>query len=334
MDKVTVIGGGSWGTALGSLLIDNQKQVLIYDNDESTVSEINTYHTNSSKLKGIVLPNSLKATSDLELAIQYSDVLILAVPTAVVRIVLKSINSILTSKKVFCNVSKGLELVTHKRVSEIVTDEIGSYYIKGFVTVSGPSHAEEVILKKITSVVAASNELEYAKYIQELFSNHSFRVYTSNDLIGVELSGSLKNIFAIASGIVDGLGFGINTKAALITRGLLEMKRIAIALGAQEKTLDGLCGVGDLIATCTTKLSRNYSAGVLIGSGKGLAESLKEIHMVVEGVKTCKSAYNLSKDMLLKTPIIDSMYHILFDNTNPTEEINSLMSRRLIDENE
>ncbi|MCK4552243.1 MAG: NAD(P)H-dependent glycerol-3-phosphate dehydrogenase [Tenericutes bacterium] len=332
MDKVVIIGGGSWGTALANLLIDNQKQVLIYDNDVSTVNEINNKHTNSSKLKNINLPKSLKATNDLQLALLFSDLIILAVPTGVVRIVLKAINKVLKQPKTFCNVSKGLEIGSHKRVSEIVSDEIESSFINSYITLSGPSHAEEVVQRKITSVVAASNDIEYAKFIQSIFSNNYFRVYTSIDLIGVELSGSLKNIFAIASGIVDGLGYGINTKAALITRGLIEMKRIAMNLGALEKTLDGLVGIGDLIVTCTTTLSRNYSAGVLIGKGLDLSQTLLEINMVVEGVKTCKSAYNLARSLNVETPIIDAVYNILYNDSIPKDEIFALMNRELRDE--
>ena len=332
MRKITIIGGGSWGTTLANLLIDNGNTVLIYDNNKACVNEINTNHTNVSKLGDITLPENLKASYDLKEAVGYSNLIVLAVPTAVNRIVLKGINQYLDEKKLFCNVSKGLELVTHKRISEIVADEINPDFIEGFVTLSGPSHAEEVILRKITSIVAASENLESAKTIQKIFSNQYLRVYTSIDLIGVELSGSLKNIFAIASGIVDGLGYGINTKAALITRGLVEMKRIASTFGAKTKTLDGLVGVGDLIVTCTTKLSRNYSAGVLIGEGTDLKHTLSEINMVVEGVKTCKSAYNLSKELNLKTPIIDAIYNILYNNSKPTEEIARLMSRKLIDE--
>ncbi|MCK5731509.1 MAG: NAD(P)-binding domain-containing protein, partial [Tenericutes bacterium] len=179
MDKVVIIGGGSWGTALANLLIDNHRKVLIYDNDVSTVNEINNKHTNSSKLKNINLPKSLKATNDLQLAVSYSDLIILAVPTGVARLVLKAINKVLKHPKTFCNVSKGLEIGSHKRVSEIVNDEIESSYIKSYITLSGPSHAEEVIQRKITSVVAACTDIEYAKFIQSIFSNNYFRVYTS-----------------------------------------------------------------------------------------------------------------------------------------------------------
>jgi glycerol-3-phosphate dehydrogenase (NAD(P)+) len=331
MERIVVIGGGSWGTTLANLLIENEKNVIVYDISKETVNEINQFHKNS-KLPNQLLSKKLKATDKLDLALIGVDLIVLAVPTAFIRSVLKEINKRLDSSVVFCNVSKGIELNTHKRVSEIVADEIDKEKISSFVTLSGPSHAEEVIQKKITSVVAASNNAIAAKKIQKTFSNKYFRVYTSPDLIAVELSGSLKNIFAIASGIADGLGFGINTKSALITRGLIEMKRIVRALGGKEQTLNGLVGVGDLIVTCTSKLSRNYSFGILIGKGKSFIEAELVIKMVVEGTKTCKSAYNLSKELNLKTPIIDSIYSILFDNSNPIEEISKLMNRELIDE--
>lgn len=332
MKKVTIIGGGSWGTALANILVDNHLDVLIYDYDKATVDEINTQHTNFSKLGNITLPKALKATNELLTALNHSDYLVLAVPTAVMRNVLQDINKTVTTKKVFCNVSKGLELKTHKRVSEIVKDEIDEAYITAYVVLSGPSHAEEVIRRKITSVVSASHDLTYATLIQQLFSNSYFRVYTSTDVLGVELSGSLKNIFGLAAGIVDGLGYGINTKAALITRGLLEMKRIGAAYGADIETMNGLVGVGDLIVTCTTTLSRNYSAGVLIGQGETVEDAIKRVKTIVEGIKTCKSAYNLSKELNLKTPMIDSIYHILYEDITPKEAIANLMSRKLIEE--
>ena len=331
MERIAVIGGGSWGTTLANLLVDKGNSVTIYDVSVDTINDINEFHTNK-KLPQSVLNASLKATDNLLLALTDVDIIVLALPTAFIRTVLRDINKLLAKSVVFCNVSKGIELNTHKRVSEIVQDEIDIELIKSYVVLSGPSHAEEVIQKKITSVVAASNDLEYAKKIQELFSNNYFRVYTSTDLIAVELSGSLKNIFAIASGIVDGLGYGINTKSALITRGLVEMKRIVEAMGGNISTLNGLVGVGDLIVTCTTSLSRNYSFGILIGKGRSFTEAQEEIQMVVEGTKTCKSAHNLSQELNLKTPLIDSIYNILYGSALPKAELNRLMNRKLIEE--
>ena len=332
MEKICVIGGGSWGTTLANLLIEKNNDVVIYDVSLDTVNEINTYHTNISKLGDILLNQELIATTNLKEALNHVNLVVIAIPTAFIRQTLKEINKLLDKPIVFCNVSKGLELKTHKRVSEIVNDEINSEYIKAYVVLSGPSHAEEVIQKKITSIVSASKSKIYAKKIQELFSNEYFRIYTSSDVLSVELSGSLKNIFAIASGIVDGLGYGINTKAALITRGLKEMKRIVRVYHGNTSTLNGLVGVGDLIVTCTTKLSRNYSCGVLIGQGLTVLEATNKINMVVEGIKTCKSAYNLSKENNLKTPIIDAIYNILYNNVKPEVQIKQLMSRKLIDE--
>ncbi len=330
MEKVAIMGGGSWGSALANLLVDNHKQVLIYDNDQNTVDEINQFHTNKSKLGEAPLSKEIQATTSLEESLDFSDMIVLAVPTSVTRIVLTHIKKIIRSKKLFVNVAKGLELNTNDRVSEIVYDEIPNEYIEGFVSLTGPSHAEEVIVKNLTSIVAASLNQEHAQLVQETFSNEKyFRVYTSNDLIGAELGGSLKNIYAIASGMLDGLGYGINAKSALITRGLVEMKRITVLLGGQEETLNGLVGVGDLIVTCMSRFSRNYSAGLMIGEGDDLKTSLSKMTMVVEGVKTCKTAYHLAKELNIETPIIDAVYDVLFNEIEPSIVIRQLMSREL-----
>jgi len=330
MERVAIMGGGSWGSALANLLVDNQKSVLVYDNDQATVKEINQLHTNHSKLGDNPLSEAVKATDDLEETLNFSDMIVLAVPTSVTRIVLSGIKKVINRKKLFVNVAKGLELKTNDRVSQIVYDEIPNEYIEGFVSLTGPSHAEEVIVKKLTSIVAASENIDHAKRVQHMFSNENyFRVYTSNDLIGAELGGSLKNIYAIASGMLDGLGYGINAKSALITRGLVEMKRITVELGGLEETLNGLVGVGDLIVTCMSRFSRNYSAGLMIGQGDDLKTSLSKMTMVVEGVKTCNTAYHLSKELHLETPIIDAVYDVLFNEIEPEVVISQLMSREL-----
>jgi glycerol-3-phosphate dehydrogenase (NAD(P)+) len=330
MKKIAIMGGGSWGSALANLLVDNHKEVLIYDNDLNTVNEINIKHTNQSKLGDVVLNKEVKASDNLNEVLNFSDMVVLAVPTSVTRIVLSNIKEIIKSKKLFVNVAKGLELKTNDRVSQIVYDEIPEEYIEGFVSLTGPSHAEEVVVKKLTSIVAASENEHHAKIVQETFSNeHYFRVYTSNDLIGAELGGSLKNIYAIASGMLDGLGYGINAKSALITRGLIEMKRITLSLGGLEETLNGLVGVGDLIVTCMSRFSRNYSAGLMIGEGDDLKTSLSKMTMVVEGVKTCKTAYHLAKELEIDTPIIDAVYDVLFNEIEPEIVIKKLMSREL-----
>lgn len=335
MKNITIIGAGSWGCALGRILADNKYNVLLYDIDQATVMEINEWHTNSHKLFNAKLPDNVKATSDIKEAVTYSECIVLVVPTAVVRGVLKQINSVINDRKLFINASKGMEPNTFKRVSEIVYEEINSEYLEGFVALTGPSHAEEVVNQKLTVIGAASDNLSHARLVQTMFSNHQyFRVYTVNDLIGAELGGSLKNIYALATGIVDGIGFGANAKAAVITRALVEMKRLAKVLGAKEDTLNGLTGVGDLIVTCTSNLSRNYQAGLMIGKGDNLEEALSKMTMVVEGARTCVSAYQAARKYNVYTPLIDGVYDIIYNHKSPQEVLKQFMYTNLKDENE
>lgn len=332
MENITVIGAGSWGCALARILGDNGNNVLLYDKDSEAVNEINTNHTNKAKLKDGTLPATVSATVSLVEALKNKYIL-LVVPTAVIRSVLEEMSPLIKDKKVFINASKGIEPNTYKRISQIVYEEINNDLIEGFVALTGPSHAEEVVMQNLTLVAAASDNKEIAKKVQVMFSNKTyFRVYTVNDLIGAELGGSLKNIYALASGIGEGLGFGVNARAALITRGLAEMKRLAVAMGAKEKTLNGLTGVGDLIVTCTSKLSRNYQAGVMIGSGDNLEEALSKMTMVVEGARTCVSAYQASKELNIYTPIIDAVYSVLYEHQNPRIAIGKMMANALKDE--
>ena len=335
MKNVTVIGAGSWGCALGRILADNKYNVLLYDIDQKTVNEINEFHTNSNKLFNAKLPDNVKATSDIKEAIEYSQIIVLVVPTAVVRGVLRQINLVIDNNKLFINASKGMEPETFKRVSEIVSEEIDNKYLEGFVALTGPSHAEEVVNQKLTVIGAASDNIEHAKLVQTMFSNHQyFRVYTVNDLIGAELGGSLKNIYALATGIVDGIGFGANAKAAVITRALVEMKRLAKVLGAKEDTLNGLTGVGDLIVTCTSNLSRNYQAGLMIGKGDNLEEALSKMTMVVEGARTCISAYQAARKYNVYNPLIDGVYDIIYNHKSPYDVLKQFMYTNLKDENE
>ena len=335
MKNITIIGAGSWGCALSRILGDNGHNVLLYDIDEEAVKEINEFHTNSKKLFTSKLPNNVSATTCLKEAIQRNDYILLVVPTAVVRNVLKQINEVIDSKKVFINASKGIEPDTFKRVSEIVYEEIKQEYLEGFVVLTGPSHAEEVVNQKLTVVAAASDNLELAKEVQVMFSNKEyFRVYTCDDLIGAELGGSLKNIYALASGIIEGLGYGVNAKAAIIARALVEMKRLSKALGANEETLNGLTGVGDLVVTCTSNLSRNYQAGYMIGTGDNLDEALSKMTMVVEGARTCISAYQAAKKFNIYTPIIDAIYDVIYNHQKPKDVIYNLMATSLKNENE
>jgi len=331
--KITVIGAGSWGCALARILGDNGHDVLIYDVDKNSIDEINVYHTNKAKLKDGLLPLCVKGTTDLKEAIEFSSNVLLVVPTKVVRSVLLDINKYIDSQKLFINASKGIEPDSFKRVSEIVYEVIDNNYIKGFVSLTGPSHAEEVICQNLTMIAAASENEEHSVYVQELFSNNKyFRVYRVNDLIGAELGGSLKNVYAIAAGLCDGMGYGVNAKAALITRGLNEMKKLAIAMGAKEETLNGLTGVGDLIVTCTSPLSRNYMAGMNIARGKDLQETLDSIPMVVEGARTCISAYFAARKYNLETPIIDAIYNVIYNKKDPKNELKEIMARGLKEE--
>jgi len=328
--KISIIGAGSWGTALSRILSDNGHQVLIYDINPETVAEINTFHTNKAKLPNGVLNEDVKATNDLDFAISFCDIVLLVVPTKVIRGVLNNISMVIKSKKIFVNASKGIEPKTFKRVSEIVFEMIPNEYIEAFVALTGPSHAEEVILQLLTLVTAASNNHKYAVLIQKIFSNQTyFRVYALNDLIGAELGGSLKNIIALASGMLDGLGYGDNAKAALVTRGLVEIQKLAVALGAKKKTLYGLTGLGDLVVTCFSPHSRNYQAGKKIASGKDLEKTLSEMNMVVEGARSCEAAYFASKVHNIETPIIDAIYDVIYNHHHPQDVIAKLMQREL-----
>ena len=330
IDKISVIGAGSWGCALARILGDNGHEVLLYDVDTKTIEEINKFHTNKNKLFEGELPLNVRGTISLNEAVCFSNNILLVVPTKVVRSVLKDINNYLTEKKLFINASKGIEPDTYKRVSEIVNEEINNEYIEGFVALTGPSHAEEVINQKLTMVAAASNVKEHAYKIQKLFNNNVyFRVYRLYDLIGAELGGSLKNVYALGAGICEGLGFGVNARSALITRALIEMKKLAVAMGAKEETLDGLTGMGDLIVTCTSNLSRNYQTGVQIALGNDLNSTLDSMPMVVEGARTCISAYQMARKLNIETPIIDSIYNVLYNRQNPQDVIRDLMSRGL-----
>lgn len=330
MEKLTIIGAGSWGTALARIVSDNNNPVILYDTNQEIVDEINFHHTNKAKLPNGQLNKYVSATTNLKEAITFADIIVLVVPTAVIRSVLKEINKEINCLKLFVNASKGIEPHTFKRVSEIVYEEIANDYIQGFVALSGPSHAEEVILQMLTLVTATSTNIEHAKLIQKIFSNQTyFRVYSQTDLIGVEMCSSLKNIIAVASGMIAGLGYGDNTRAALITRGLVEMKRIATVFGADELTVFGLAGLGDLVVTCTSIHSRNYQAGYKIGSGKNLEQALAEMTMVVEGARSAVAAHQIIQKHNIYAPIIESVYDIIYNKKDPRQRISELMQNDL-----
>lgn len=331
MNKVAVLGAGSWGNALSIVLADNKHDIRLWTHRQEQADEINEKHRNNAYLQ-VDLPHNLKAYADLKAAIKDVEAIVLVIPSSAIRSVCQQLKDILPENVTIVHASKGIEPDSLKRISEIIAEEIPTYDIDDIVILSGPSHAEEVALRHPTTVtVAAINEAR-AKVIQSLFINSSFRVYTSKDVIGVELGGALKNIIALGAGISDGLGFGDNAKAALITRGLAEITRLGSAMGANPLTFLGLCGVGDLIVTSTSNHSRNWRAGELLGKGKSLDTILDEMGMVVEGVRTTKAAYALSDKFEVEMPITEGIYEILFNHKEPKMVVGQLMNRDPKDE--
>ncbi|MGD6845149.1 NAD(P)H-dependent glycerol-3-phosphate dehydrogenase [Bacillus infantis] len=325
--KVTVAGAGSWGTALAMVLADNGRQVRLWGHNPVQIKEINEQHTNQKYLPDIKLPSGIQGFSSLEEALDGVDTLILAVPTKAIREVAGRINEFQREPLTIVHVSKGIEPDTLLRISEMIEEEFKSEALGSVVVLSGPSHAEEVSLRHPTTVTVSSKNNEAAEHVQDLFINHNFRVYTNPDIIGVEIGGALKNIIALAAGITDGLGYGDNAKAALITRGLAEIARLGTKMGASPLTFSGLTGIGDLIVTCTSVHSRNWRAGNLLGKGHSLQEVLDNMGMVVEGVRTTKAAYQLAEKYNVKMPITEALYEVLFNGADPKESVDKLMAR-------
>ena len=327
MTKITVFGTGSFGTALANVLAENGHSVLMWGKNENTVDEINQSHQNKRYLKDVTLIETIKATSQLEQAVNFSDIFLIALPTKAIRNVVTEIDQHIKTKKTFIHVAKGIENETFKRVSEMIEDSVSKNHKNGVGVLSGPSHAEEVVIKQPTTVAASSKDEHISKLIQDLFMNDYLRVYTNNDLIGVELGGALKNIIAVASGIVAGMGYGDNAKAALMTRGLAEISRLGEKLGADPMTFLGLGGIGDLIVTCTSTHSRNYTLGYKLGKGKTTEEALNEMNMVVEGIYTTNSVYHLAKAQNVDMPITNALYKVLFEDKPVKDSVKDLMGR-------
>ncbi|WP_449536762.1 NAD(P)H-dependent glycerol-3-phosphate dehydrogenase [Ferdinandcohnia sp. Marseille-Q9671] len=327
MQKVTVIGAGSWGTALALVLADNNHDVRIWAHRKEQIDEINTKHTNSKYVPSVELPETITGFTDIGESLVGVNTIVLAVPTKAIREVLPKISQATSTPLTVVHVSKGIEPDTLKRISEMIEEVMPSPLLKDVVVLSGPSHAEEVVLRHPTTVTVSSKNMESAEYVQDLFINQHFRVYTNPDIVGVEIGGALKNIIALAAGITDGLGYGDNAKAALITRGLAEISRLGSKMGANPLTFSGLTGIGDLIVTCTSVHSRNWRAGNLLGKGHSLQEVLDNMGMVVEGVRTTKAAYQLAKKMDVSMPITFALYDVLFNNQSPKEAVDQLMSR-------
>lgn len=327
MSHIAVIGAGSWGTALSIVLADNGHHVSLYARRQAQVDEINERHTNEDYLPGITLSEQIKASNDYAEVLKNCITVITVTPTASMRSVLQEMGPYFHSKHLFVHASKGLEPETYKRVSEIMEEEIAQNHRQAVVVLSGPSHAEEVCLRYPTTVVASSVDMKQAEMVQDLFINSNFRVYTSHDIVGVELGGALKNIIALGAGLSDGLGYGDNAKAALMTRGLTEIGRLGVILGANPLTFSGLTGLGDLIVTCTSKHSRNWRCGYSIGKGNSLEETLEAMGMVVEGVRTTKAAYHLAQLKNANMPITRQLYEVLFKGKEPRLAVDDLMHR-------
>ena len=327
MTKITVFGLGSFGTALANVLAENGHSVLMWGKNENTVNEINQLHKNKLYLKDATLNETIKATNQLEKAVDFSDIFLIALPTKAIREVVTKIDQRIKTKKTFIHVAKGIENGTFKRVSEMIEDSVSKDHSNGVGVLSGPSHAEEVVIKQPTTVAASSKDEQISKLIQDLFMNDYLRVYTNNDLIGVELGGALKNIIAVASGIVAGMGYGDNAKAALMTRGLAEISRLGEKLGADPMTFLGLGGIGDLIVTCTSTHSRNYTLGYKLGKGKTTDEALNEMNMVVEGIYTTNSVYHLANAQNVDMPITNALYKVLFEDKPVKDSVKDLMGR-------
>ena len=325
--KVAVLGAGSWGTALAMVLEENGNDVRIWSHKAKQADEINLKHTNKFYLPSVVLADSIKATHHIEEAIKDAEVIVFVVPTKAIREVAKKVAPFLTKPTVIVHASKGLEQESHKRISEILEEEIPESKRQAVVALSGPSHAEEVALKDLTTITAASTNEDAAKIVQELFMNDYFRIYTNDDIIGVELGAALKNIIAVGAGALQGLGYGDNAKAALMTRGLAEISRLGVAFGADPITFLGLSGVGDLIVTCTSIHSRNWRAGHLLGKGNSLKEVLESMGMVVEGIATTKAAYELAQEKGIEMPITAAIYEVLYNGAKVEDIIVSLMQR-------
>ncbi len=326
--KIVVIGSGSWGTALAQTLADNNQDVLLYGVDQNEIEDINEHHRNEKYFKGVDLNPDLKATNDIH-CVKDADMIVLAVPTIAIEPICKQIDPLLEKKAIIVNVSKGFQPGTNERMSEVIRRTISKDHLSSVVSLIGPSHAEEVVLRQLTSIDAISLKEEDAKAVQELFSNHYMRIYTGNDEIGSELGAAIKNVMAIASGILAGLGYGDNTRAALITRGLQEMIRYGTHFGGKPQTFIGLTGIGDLIVTCSSVLSRNFQAGYQIGKENTVENFLKNNKKTVEGVRTAKIVHDVAKENGIDMPICEEVYQILYEGKKPEHCANDLMIRKL-----
>ena len=323
MADISIIGAGSWGTALALLLYRNGHHVTVWSIVEQEIEMLRNEREHKEKLPGVKLPEDMVFTTNLEAAVKGKDVLVLAVPSPYTRSTSHNMASYVKEGQIIVNVAKGIEETTLFTLSEIIEDEIP----QAEVVLSGPSHAEEVGRGIPTTIVVGARKKDTAEYLQNIFMNEVFRVYISPDVLGIELGAALKNVVALAAGIADGLGYGDNTKAALITRGIAEIARLGTAMGGKWETFCGLTGIGDLIVTCASMHSRNRRAGILIGQGHTMEEAMSEVKMVVEGVYSAKAAMGLARKYGVQLPIIEQVNEVLFEGKSAAEAVGSLMLR-------
>lgn len=322
--KIGILGAGSWGIALTVLLAGNGHDLTVWSIDQEEIDMLRTYREHKTKLPGVMVDDSVSFTTDVEQAVKDAELLVMVVPSPFIRSTAKKIAPYVKPEQIIVNVSKGIEESTLMTLTDVISDEIPGVRVG---VLSGPSHAEEVGKKMPTTVVAGADDEATALLIQDVFMSDFFRVYTSPDVIGIELGGALKNVIALAAGMADGLGCGDNTKAALITRGIAEISRLGVAMGGNIETFAGLSGIGDLIVTCASKHSRNRRAGVLMGQGKSYKEAMDEVKMVVEGVYSAKAARMLAKKYEIEMPIVEIINKVLFEDYSATDAMRDLLTR-------
>lgn len=325
MINATVLGAGSWGTAIAVVLAKKGINITLWEYFKENAERINIDRENKQYLPGTALPDNIICTNDLETAVLNADYLILAVPSKAVDATSKKLAPLYKENRIIVNLAKGFDTDTHERMSEVIRKNIPNAKIS---VLTGPSHAEEVALGMATTVVASGDTVEIAEQVQDLFMCDTFRVYVNCDMVGAECGGALKNVIALCAGIADGLGLGDNAKAALMTRGMTEIARLGVAMGAKLDTFFGLTGMGDLIVTCTSMHSRNRRAGILIGKGMNAEDAIKEVKMVVEGVPAAAAAHCLAQKNGVEMPICETAYNILFHNVSPKNAVINLMTRQ------
>ncbi len=327
--KIGVVGAGSWGTALANLLALKGFRIDLWAFEKEVKDQIESLKMNNEFLPNVPLSDRIIPSNDINVVVKGKDLVLVVVPSHVMRETARQIREHISKQTIIVSASKGIENKTYLTMSGVLKEILYETSEDSFAVLSGPSFAREVVQKLPTVVAVASKNSKVAGYVQHVFATPYFRVYTNNDMVGVEMGGAVKNVIAIAAGIIEGLGLGLNTRAALITRGLTEIRRLGLKLGANPRTFSGIAGVGDLVLTCTGNVSRNHTVGKKIGEGMKLDDILSEMRMVAEGVKTAKSVYNLSKSLGVEMPICHEVYQILYDGVSPKDAVHRLMTRDL-----